>query len=67
MVPKGYWPCACVKRDKAKQLTAVKFHPPTAKRCRSCKCERPEAQHCQTCGEELNADLTHDCPPGFKQ
>ena len=36
-----YWPCACTKRDKAGNLTHVKMHYKTVKRCRVCKCERP--------------------------
>lgn len=36
------WPCACVKRDKAGNLTHIKTHVMTRKRCRVCKAERPE-------------------------
>lgn len=40
-IPDGYWPCACVKRDKAQNMTHIKFHPPTTKKCKVCEATRP--------------------------
>lgn len=40
-VPPDYWPCACVKRDKAGNLTHFGMQPPTVKRCRRCGAKQP--------------------------
>lgn len=45
-IPPGWWPCACVKRDRRGVMKAIKFHPGTTKRCRVCKAERPPAGVC---------------------
>lgn len=37
-----YWPCACVRRDKMLNMTAIKQHHPQMKKCRTCGAERPE-------------------------
>jgi hypothetical protein len=38
----GYWPCACVKRDRrTKQLTHIRTNHPTVRKCPKCGCERP--------------------------
>lgn len=36
-----YWPCACVKRDRQKNLTHIKLNHKSVKRCRKCRCDRP--------------------------
>lgn len=36
LVPQGYWVCACVRRDKRGNMTAIKMNPPMSKRCRAC-------------------------------
>jgi len=41
-VPSDYWVCACVKRDAAGNLTAIKSNHPSIKRCRRCKTKKPE-------------------------
>jgi hypothetical protein len=41
-VPAGYWPCACVRRDRQGNMRAIKFHAPKVRRCAVCKCERPD-------------------------
>lgn len=61
-LPKGYWPCACVKRDKKGNLSKIKFNPPSRKRCSVCKSTRPEPILCDGCGAELDPDVFHDCP-----
>ena len=33
-----WWPCACVKRDKAGNMKAIKLNHPDLKRCLVCKC-----------------------------
>ena len=38
-----YWVCACVKRDRAGNMTHFKGHCQTVTRCPKCKCERPES------------------------
>ena len=40
-MPAGYWPCGCAKRDKGGNLTHIKYHPPTVKKCRACGATRP--------------------------
>jgi hypothetical protein len=40
-IPPGYWVCACVRRDRAGNLSQIKFNPTRVKRCRKCGCERP--------------------------
>ena len=30
------WPCACVKRDRRGNMTAIKLHSPFVKKCRAC-------------------------------
>lgn len=40
-IPDGYWPCACVKRDRKGNMTHIKMHPPTAKKCKTCDATRP--------------------------
>ena len=31
-----HWPCACVKRDRAGRLKAIKLHPNSVQRCPVC-------------------------------
>ena len=42
-IRKGYWSCACVKRDLSGNIAAIRLNSPKVKRCRSCKAVRPEA------------------------
>jgi hypothetical protein len=37
-----YWPCACVKRDRATNLTHIQLNHPHTMRCRKCGAERPD-------------------------
>lgn len=35
-----YWPCACVRRDRAGNLKAIKLNHPAVLACRVCKAKR---------------------------
>jgi hypothetical protein len=37
------WVCACVKRDKAGNIAAIKMHHPARQKCRQCGATRPTA------------------------
>lgn len=37
----GYWPCACVKRDKDGRMTHIKLQSAKRKHCPKCKSVRP--------------------------
>ena len=37
-----WWVCACVKRDKAGRMKAIKRHSPQTKRCRVCGCSKSD-------------------------
>ena len=39
----GYWPCACVKRNRAGNMTHIKLNHPLLKSCAKCKAKRPPA------------------------
>lgn len=39
---KEYWPCACVKRDRAGNQTHIKLNHKSVKKCGRCKFSRPE-------------------------
>jgi hypothetical protein len=39
-LPDGWWPCACVKRNRRGQMTHFAAHPPTQKRCSRCSMTR---------------------------
>ena len=36
-----YWPCACVLRDRAGNMTHIKLHHPSRTRCSVCGCKQP--------------------------
>lgn len=40
----GHWPCACVRRDRAGNLKAIKMHPPSVNKCRRCGATRPPGE-----------------------
>jgi hypothetical protein len=40
-VPNDYWPCACIKRNRKGELTHIKAHPPSRKKCRKCGATKP--------------------------
>lgn len=42
-VPAGYWPCACVKRNRTGKMTHIKLLPPEKERCRVCGCTKAAA------------------------
>lgn len=37
-----WWPCCCVKRDKAKKLTHIKMNAPALKKCSTCGAKNSE-------------------------
>lgn len=36
-----WWVCACVMRDREHNLSHIKLHPPSTKKCSVCKAKRP--------------------------
>jgi hypothetical protein len=50
-VPDDYWPCACVRRDRAGNLRKIKLNSPQTARCPVCKCVRPGDER-KDCPEE---------------
>jgi hypothetical protein len=43
-IDRDYWPCACVRRDKAGSLAQIKLHHKSKSKCRVCGCTREDAQ-----------------------
>jgi hypothetical protein len=39
-----YWPCACVKRDRAGNMTHIKLNHNSVPKCRKCKATRANAE-----------------------
>jgi hypothetical protein len=37
-----YWPCACVKRDRAGKMKAIKMIHNSKTKCRKCGCTKPD-------------------------
>lgn len=63
-IPPGYWPCACVKRDKAGTMSHIKLNPPRCRVCRTCKCKKPPASAMKLLDK---ASAAHAEPAGEKR
>ncbi len=50
-IPIGYWPCACVRRDKDGNLSRIKMNPPHRRVCSVCKAKRPAREAAATEGD----------------
>jgi hypothetical protein len=37
------WPCACLKRNRKRQMTHIKLNHPSLKKCRQCGCTKTES------------------------
>jgi hypothetical protein len=65
-----YWPCACVKRDRAGRLTHIKQHHRTVERCQRCGSTREQADRighagkmcrCACCNHNEGSDCACAC------
>jgi hypothetical protein len=43
-IDRDYWPCACVKRDKAGNMSHIKLHHKSKSECRVCGATRANAE-----------------------
>ena len=37
------WPCACVKRNRKREMTHIKLNHPSLKKCGRCGCTKDES------------------------